>query len=188
MTIQDFAPIQTARLTLRRFRDEDLAAFLAYRNDPAVARFQGWTIPMSEADGRAFIDEQRVAPVSSAGGGIQIAVALTATDELLGDLYLGVADHDLRQGLLGYTFAREHHGRGYATEAASAMLRYTFVELGLHRVIATLDARNTRSAALLERLGLRREGHFVQAYYDERHGEWTDEYQYAILRAEWVLR
>ena len=77
-------------------------------------------------------------------------------------------------------------GQGYATEAASALLRYTFMELGLHRVIATLDTRNAPSAALLERLGMRREGHFVQAYYDERHGEWTDEYQYAILRAEWA--
>ena len=48
-----------------------------------------------------------------------------------------------------------------------------------------MDTRNGSSVALLERLGMRREGHLRQCYYDERAGEWADEYLYALLRAEW---
>jgi RimJ/RimL family protein N-acetyltransferase len=181
----DFTPLRTARLTLRRFRPEDLEAFLAYRNDPEVARYQGWPVPMDEAAGRAFIEEAAAAIISPAGGGGQVAVALAATNELLGDLYLGRFGGDPRQGMLGYSLARRHQGRGYAGEAARALLGYAFDTLGLHRMVATVDVRNTASVALLERLGMRREGHHLQCFYDERDGAWADEYAYALLRDEW---
>ncbi len=180
-----FPPLLTPRLVLRRFHMGDLAAFLAYRNDPEVARYQGWPTPMSDEAGQAFIDEAATAILSPAGGGGQIAVALAASDELLGDLYLGPMGGDPRQGTLGYSLARQHQGRGYMNEAARALLGYAFGGLGLHRVVATVDTRNGPSVALLERLGMRREGHLRQCYYDERAGEWADEYLYALLRAEW---
>lgn len=188
MSAPDFAPLRTERLVLRRFRDEDLAAFLAYRNDPEVARYQGWPLPQTEEMARAFIAEQRAAALRGPGGGIQIAVALADSDKLLGDLYLGPALGDARQATLGYSLARGWQGRGYATEAALRLLDFVFGELGLHRVVATVDTRNLASIALLERLGMRREGHFLQAYYDAAWEEWTDEYLYALLRDEWPRR
>jgi RimJ/RimL family protein N-acetyltransferase len=187
MSAPDFEPLRTERLVLRRFRDTDLAAFLEYRNDPAVARYQGWSWPTSEADALAFIAEQRSAWLGEPGG-VQVAVALAESDELLGDLYFGPAPGDGRQATIGYSLARRHQGRGYATEAVRGLLEFAFGELGLHRVTATVDPRNLASVALLERLGMRREGHFVQAYYDVAHGEWTDEYLYALLREEWLRR
>jgi RimJ/RimL family protein N-acetyltransferase len=183
-----FTPIMTPRLVLRRFHQGDLAAFLAYRNDPEVARYQGWPTPMDEAAARAFIDDAATAIPGPAGGGAQIAVALAASDELLGDLYLGPFSGDMRQGTLGYSLARQYQGHGYMTEAARALLGYAFATLGLHRVVATVDTRNGPSIALLERLGMRREGHLSQCYYDERADEWTDEYLYALLGVEWRAR
>lgn len=184
MATPDFPGLRTERLVLRRFHAADLAVFLAYRNDVEVARYQGWTTPMAEADARAFIAEQATAALRGRGG-LQIAVALAASDELVGDLYLGPAMGDARQATLGYTLARAHHGRGYATEAARGLLGFALGELALHRVVATVDPRNLASVAVLERLGMRREGHFRKGYYDPRAGEWTDEYLYALLREEW---
>lgn len=182
-----FTVIVTPRLTLRPFRPADLPAFLAYRNDPEVARFQGWATPMSEEAARDFLDEN-ARPSWPLAGGIQIAVALTASDELLGDLYVAEYGGDSRQAIIGYSLARQQQGRGYATEAVSGLLEQLFRAHGLHRVVATVDARNGPSIALLERLGMRREGHFRQAFYDEVDGAWCDEYFYALLRAEWLPR
>ena len=87
-------------------------------------------------------------------------------------------------GEIGYVFDPRHAGHGYATEAARALLRLGFAELGLHRIIAWVDARNEASAAVLRRLGLRQEAHFVQS--DRFKGEWRDELQFAILASEWT--
>ncbi|MCW2947645.1 MAG: GCN5-related N-acetyltransferase, partial [Actinoallomurus sp.] len=91
-----------------------------------------------------------------------------------------------RQGEVGYIFHPDHGGRGYATEAAEVVLRLGFEELGLHRIVGRLDGRNTASARVLERLGLRREAHFVQNELVK--GEWTDEVVYAMLADEWRAR
>jgi RimJ/RimL family protein N-acetyltransferase len=85
---------------------------------------------------------------------------------------------------IGFTFARSHQGKGLAFEATCLVLDYLFTELRLHRVIAIADCENERSVALLERLGMRREGHFIQNIWLK--GNWGDEYLYAILKEEWL--
>jgi len=77
----------------------------------------------------------------------------------------------------------DHRGHGYATEAAAAMLGLGFEGLGLHRIVGRLDARNDASARVLERLGMRREAHFVENEFVK--GEWCDELVYAMLASEW---
>lgn len=178
----EWPTIETPRLRLRRFREADLPLFVAYRNDPAVARYQGWesvTLP----DARAFIRDQRTTPLGIPGLGMQIAVEEQATGLLVGDCYFRISAEDARQAELGYTFASASQGRGLATEAVDAWLTFAFPTFDLRRVTATVDTRNLRSAALLERLGFRREGHFLQSSWFKR--EWCDEYLYAILRDEW---
>jgi RimJ/RimL family protein N-acetyltransferase len=90
------------------------------------------------------------------------------------------------QAEIGFTFAREYQGRGLAREAAEAVLDYAFGVLELHRVTAVTDCENERSAALLGRLGMRREGHFVENIWFK--GAWGSEYLYAMLREEWMAR
>jgi RimJ/RimL family protein N-acetyltransferase len=78
-------------------------------------------------------------------------------------------------------FNPEHHGRGYATEAASAVLDLAFETFGLHRITGSLEARNAASARVLEKLGMRREAHLVENELVK--GEWQSEIVYARLRA-----
>jgi RimJ/RimL family protein N-acetyltransferase len=66
------------------------------------------------------------------------------------------------------------------------VLTFAFIKLELHRVIAITDCENERSVALLGRLGMRREGHFIQNIWFK--GRWGDEYLYAVLREEWLRK
>jgi aminoglycoside 6'-N-acetyltransferase len=188
MAHHELLPLRTERLLLRRFRPDDLPALLAYRNDADLARFQGWNFPLSEGEARSFIAQNAVAPLVEPGGGLQIALALAQSDELLGDLYFALCGGEGQQATIGYTLARPFHGLGYATEAVRGLLGLAFEQLGLHRVVASVDPRNGASVALLERLGMRREAHFVQSYYDAVYAEWADEYCYGLLRQEWPRR
>lgn len=178
-----FTAITTERLIIRRLEAADLPALLAYRSDPELARYQSWEA-LTPEQGRDLIAEMALEEPGRPGGGFQFAVALRAGGGLIGDVFFKLLDHDERQGELGYTLARAHHGRGYATEAVRAVLGYAFETVGLHRVIAQVDCANAPSVALLERLGMRREGHFLQHYWQK--GAWRDEYLYAMLQADWV--
>ena len=179
----EFVPIETARLRLRRFAAADLATFIAYRNDPAIARFQSWE-GITEAEAVAFLRAVEAAPAGVPGEWLQIAVERKDSGRMIGDCAFKVMEDDTRQAEIGYTLAREAHGQGFATEAVAALLTYLFTALDLHRVVAIVDVRNAASVALLERLGMRREGHFLQNVWFK--GAWGDEYLYAILRDEWA--
>ena len=87
-------------------------------------------------------------------------------------------------GELTYLYARLFWGRGYATEAARAILAYAFRDLDLHRVYATCRPANVGSSRVLEKLGMRREGHLVQHRWMK--GRWQDSLLYAILDDEWL--
>ena len=125
-------------------------------------------------------------PCGVPGSGFQYAVELTAQDVLIGDCYLKIEYEDPRQAEIGFTFGPEYQGQGFATEAVSAILDYVFDDLEAHRVIGSADARNTRSMALMKRLGMRQEAHFVKSMWFK--GEWADDVIYAILEEEWRQR
>lgn len=95
-----------------------------------------------------------------------------------------VDEQEAYRAEIGFTLAREHQGRGFASEAVALLLNYAFDDLGLHRVVAIADCRNTPSWALLDRIGMRREGHFLENVWFK--GEWADEYLYAVLKDEWL--
>jgi RimJ/RimL family protein N-acetyltransferase len=181
----EFAEVETARLRLRRLTAADLPALIAYRNDPEVARYQNWeTFSAEEAD--AFLREQDATEPGTPGSWFEIAMEEKASGTMVGDCALHVRKDDPRQGEIGFSLSRAHQGRGLASEAVAAVLDYAFGTLGLHRIIAVTDARNAASAALLERIGMRREGHFIQNIWFK--GAWGDELQYAVLAEEWLAR
>ncbi len=180
----EFTGIETARLRLRHFQDSDLTQFMSYRNDPVVARYQSWE-GISEAEAWTFIQEQKEIQPGVSGQGLQVAIELKATNVLIGDCYFVINVFDHRQAEIGFTLSREYQGYGYATEAVSSFLNYAFHSFDLHRIIAITDCENIASVALLERLGMRREGHFIQNVWFK--GKWGDEYLYAILKDEWLL-
>jgi RimJ/RimL family protein N-acetyltransferase len=177
-----FANIETPRLVLRRFADADLATFLAYANDPLVSRYQSWE-SYTEAEARDLIGRQKTAEPGRPGW-FSFAVELKETGVMVGHVSLSAKAEDVRQGEMGFAFAREYQGRGLAREAAERVLAYAFEALGMHRVVGVTDCENVRSVALLERLGMRREAHFVENIWFK--GAWGSEFYYAILRSEWA--
>jgi RimJ/RimL family protein N-acetyltransferase len=184
MSGQEFARLESERLILRRFADSDLAPFLAYRNDPEVARYQAWE-SCTEHEASAMIEEMKSLQPGAPGEWFQFAIELKQTGALIGDCALKV-EQDGRQAEIGFTLSREHQGKGYAREAVSRLLDYAFGDLGLHRVVAITDRENVPSFTLLERLGMRREGKFVRIAWFK--GRWASEYLYAMLEDEWLRR
>ena len=178
----NFSTLETPRLRLRHFVDSDLLTFMAYRNDPEVARYQSWD-SINEAEARAFIHEQKEIQPGIPGQGFQIAIELKETGVLIGDCYFIINELERRQAEIGFTISRGYKGQGFATEAVSYFLNYAFLTFHLHRIIAITDCENKASVALLERLGMRREGHFLKNVWFK--GKWGDEYFYAILEEEW---
>ena len=178
-----FTALATERLVLRRFRPDDLDAFVAYRSDPGIARYQSWEAPYPPDQAHQLLRELQRTHPDTPGEWFQFAVARREADRLIGDCAALVRADDPRQAEIGFTLAAEHQGQGYATEAVRRLLHYLLIERGKHRVTATCDDRNTRSAAVLERVGMRREGHLLESTWSK--GEWTSDLLYGALRREW---
>ncbi len=176
-------PIRTPRLILRPYTFDDFEALHDLQSRPEVTRYL--LFDARDRDQVRMSLEQKVAAaeLDDEGGNLSLAVVLPQTGALIGDVTLFWLSRANRQGEIGYVFHPDHGGRGYATEAAAVLLRLGFAELGLHRIIGRIDARNAPSARVLERLGMRREAHFVQN--EILKGEWTDEVVYAMLEDEW---
>lgn len=173
------APLETERLTLRRIRAADALAIHAYMSDPEVTR---WLVPglLDEAGAQAFAEE------NAGRRPRNLAVVERASGELVGHM----AYHPwfvARTHEVGWVIGRPHQGRGYATEAARALLRHAFETLGCHRVLATCQPENPASWRVMEKLGMRREAHFHKVLPRDA-GAWWDEYVYALLAEEYFAR
>ena len=180
-----FTQIESKRLIHRRFKVSDLAPFMAYRNDPKVAQYQSWD-SLDEQEAKAFIREAGSAQPGVPGEWFGFAIESKATQDLIGECALRVDEEEPYRAEIGFTLAREYQGKGLASEAVSRLLDYAFDTLGLHRVVAIADCRNAPSVALLERVGMRREGHFLENVWFK--GGWADEYLYAVLKDEWLQK
>jgi RimJ/RimL family protein N-acetyltransferase len=166
--------IETARLVLRPFAAADLDAFVAYRREPEVARYQSWDPSFSRADAEAVL---------TPGDWEQVAIADRASGALLGDCAVHVVPDQPGTAEVGITLAPASQGRGIAREALGALIGDLFGAQGMHRVVAQADDRNTAVHRLLEHLGLRCEARLVEA--DWFKGEWTTLRVYAVLEREW---
>ncbi|MGC5014416.1 GNAT family N-acetyltransferase [Streptosporangium sp. DT93] len=176
-------PIRTERLLLRPYTPADLDALCAIQSLPQVTRYLYWDPRTREQSQESLTTKMTQTLLTEEGQTLTVAVELAATGELLGDGMLNWTSSLHRGGEIGYVLHPDHHGHGYATELAQALVRLGFEGLDLHRVIGRLDARNHPSARVLEKIGMRREAHLVDNEFVK--GEWTSELIYAILRHEW---
>lgn len=177
-------PLRTARLVLRRFEAGDLDAYHAYHSLPETARF----LP---GEAKSYTQSMelvgRYANFTFAREGDWVCLAIEAADTpgLLGEVVLKWLP-GRGQAEIGWSLAPAARGRGIGTEAAEALLRLGFEDLGFHRIEARLDALNTASAALCERLGMRLESTQVDKWHYK--GRWATEVVYAVLAQEWTAR
>lgn len=180
------AEIDTPRLRLRPFRAEDLAAFVAYRSHPEVARYQSWDTTYSMVDAEELLASQKGVELGAPGPWVQLAAVDRQSGTLCGDCAVRVVTDQPATAEVGVTFAPAQQGSGLATEALTAVIAELFEHHGLHRIYAQADDRNVAVHRLLERLGFRCEARLVEA--DRFKGEWSTLRVYAVLRREWASR
>ncbi len=176
-------PLTTERLVLRPFTAGDLDDVWSYQRLPEVVEHM-LAEPRTREQSRSSV-EAMVRETSLTREGDCLALAMFRPDSgtVVGHVELVWRSEPSRQGELGYVLHPDHQGRGLATEAARALLRWGFEDFGLHRIYGRCNARNAASAALLERLGMRREAHHLGNAMVK--GIWRDEFVYAMLRSEW---
>ena len=174
---------ETPRLVARPFSAADVEAFVAYRSDPDVARYQSWS-DYTLDQGTTLIASLQGAQPGVPGEWYQFALEDRTSGVLVGDLALHAAEDEPRVAEVGFTLAPEQQGKGYGAEALRGLLGFAFTELALHRIFAVTDALNAPAAALLERVGLRREAHFHENVFFK--GAWGSEFLFAVLEREWA--
>ena len=175
-------PCQTERLLLRDFVAADLEAVHAYASRDDVCRFMPWG-PNDETASRAFIDRALEEQTQTPREIYQLAVIETSTRRLIGGVGLYIKSWHNADGFIGYVFHSDVWGRGYATEAAGALVDAGFQQLDLHRIWSTCDDENAASARVMEKLGWQQEGLLRQDV--NLRGQWRDSRVLAILRDEW---
>lgn len=173
-------PIRTDRLTLRAHTEDDLEALLEYESMDVVAQylpFHAWT---RETGARHLA--KRVERLGLDTPARSLALVVEHEGRVIGDVLLWAADDTGAKGEMGWAFRPDVAGQGFATEAAAAVLEIGFARYGMHRIIAQMDARNTASARVAERLGMQLEAKSRQDYWSK--GEWTDSLVYAALASD----
>jgi ribosomal-protein-alanine N-acetyltransferase len=164
--------------TIRRLTIADLAEFQAYRHDPELGRYQGWS-PVSDEEAAAFLGEMNVAPVFNCGSWTQLGIAEPDIGRLIGDIGVFLDPAGLFAEI-GVTLARHAQGRGVATAAVREAIRLVFAATTADRVVGITDARNSASVRLLERVGMR----WTATTNAVFRGEPCVEHRYALLRGD----
>lgn len=171
----------TDRLYIRPLLLEDEAAVFKYRSDSETNKYQSW-IPKEIEDVEVFI-EKLSDKINVPETWFQFVIFERETDVLIGDIGIHFMDSLNKQVEVGCTLNKEYHGKGYATESLRTIINYLINTLDKHRVIASIDPGNSDSIKLFERLGFRKEAHFVESFFS--NGKWQDDLVFALLAREW---
>ena len=178
-------PIETERLLLRPIDPVgDVDAIHAYLSREDVCAYIPIEPSTREQVAERYRDPKRSRSVlTEAGQALCLAVVLKETGALIGDVLLMWHSAEHRSAEIGYVFHPDHHGNGYATEAARVLLALGFDGLGLHRITARIEDLNPASGAVLRKLGMRQEAVLVENEWFK--GRWSTEIDFAILEQEW---
>ncbi|AJY46699.1 GNAT family N-acetyltransferase [Martelella endophytica] len=177
---------ETERLIIRNWEERDRALFHEINSDDRVMEFFAMRRDRAESDALLDVVRDRIAET---GYGFP-AVELKASGEVIG--FTGLNDHysaDVKpEGVpeIGWRMATRYWGKGYASEAAKAMVDVAFNERGHDQVVAFAVANNHRSTAVMERLGMRRdpEGDFDHPSVPDTHPHLKRHVLYRLMRAD----
>ncbi|MEG2017776.1 MAG: GNAT family protein [Clostridium sp.] len=174
--------MKTERLVIRRFQPEDWLDLYEYLSQVEVVKYEPYEV-FTEEESKAEAIYRSKSPDFW-------AVCLKESGKVIGNIYL--SEQDFSTWELGYVFNSNYQGKGFAIEAAKALINHMFTEKEAHRVVAMCNPENTQSWKLLERLGMRREGYLAKNIYFSKNKEgnpiWQDTYEYGILKSEWDIR
>ncbi len=174
--------IETERLVLREFRRDDRESVHEYAVDPEVYHYMPWG-PNSEDETSAFVERAIASRHRDPRLHFELAITLRETGRLIGGSGIRAADESFRAADMGYCLRRDAWGKGLATEAAAGLIGFGFEQLRVHRIWATCDTRNVRSARVLEKAGMALEGTMRDDTW--LRGQWRSSRLYSILDSEW---
>jgi len=173
--------IESARVCVRPVSESDLSSLLAINGDEEVVRFLGHAPWQAMADAEAWF--ARISKLQASGSALEFVITARETGSVIGRCGLFDFEEVNAHAALGYILGRAHWGQGYMREALTVLIHSVFSEMGLRRLEANVEAQNTASAALLQRLGFTQEGVLRERWISK--GETMDAEVYGLLRHEW---
>jgi [ribosomal protein S5]-alanine N-acetyltransferase len=175
--------LETERLILREFAPDDWPDLNAYTSDPLVVQYMSFG-PTTAAQAQEYIQGCLTRAQEQPRRVYELVVVLRTEQRVIGNATLELDPRERRNANFAYLLHRRYWGQGYATETTRAFFNFGFGELKLHRLSDACDTRNLASARVMEKLGLRREGHVRETIWMDCG--WYDEYTYAILAQNWT--
>ena len=177
--------IQTPRLFIRHLKLSDLSDFHYYRSDAAVAKYQGFDV-MTIEQSEEFIKNNSTKYFGNAGEWVQYGIESKETGKLIGDCAIKLQQNDPRIAEIGISISPSEQRRGFAKEVLKGILNFLFETKNIHRVVEIVDAENIASIKLLNSIGFKQEGYFIENIFFK--GKWGSEFQFAMLKREWLQK
>lgn len=174
--------LETIRLLIRPITIDDKNEIFEYRRDKETNKYQGW-IPESIEDVKVFISKVSN-QINVPETWFQFVIVDKETQKIIGDLGIHFIDSKNKQAEIGCTLNKDFQNKGFATESVKKVIDYLFNELNKHRIITSIDPDNKNSIRLVERVGFRKEAHFIESLF--MNGEWGDELIYAMIEKDWI--
>ena len=177
--------LETERLVLRKFKRDDFAAVYSYASSPENVVYMMWG-PNSKIETRDFIERAMIDAEENPCTHYTFAAVSKNADRLIGSCSITVAAEG-DEAEIGWILHRDFWKQGFGTEMGKALVKFGFEELGLHRILAHCFTENYGSYRVMENIGMRREGTFLESrrFRDPSDKMYGDEYSYAILADEW---
>ncbi|WP_027632086.1 GNAT family N-acetyltransferase [Clostridium hydrogeniformans] len=172
---------ETNRLVLREFIKEDLEDVHKYSSDTEVVKFLTWG-PNTEEQTEKFLHNVISCKEEEQRKDYDIAVILKEEGALIGACKIHIDSFHNKEASISYCYKKEFWGKNYAAEAGKAMVKFAFNELGMHRVYATCDPDNIKSARVLEKIGMKREGFLRENKLVKN--QWKDSLLYSIISSD----
>ena len=172
--------LETDRLIIRPIKPEDKNEIFEYRSDTENNKYQGW-IPKTTDEVETFI-RKISKQIDKPGTWFQFVLIEKETQKIIGDIGIHFFDRENKQVEIGCTLNKIFQSKGYATESVKRVIDYLFKELNKHRIIASIDPHNKKSIRLVERIGFRKEAHFVESLFINE--KWVDDLIYALIEKD----
>ena len=172
--------IKTDRLILREFKYEDFSEVHKYASDPDVIKYMEWG-PNNKKETEEFLN--RAIEAQNKDSRLKYELAVTIDEKLIGGCNITIKNINNEQAFIGYCLNKNYWGQGYGTETAEALLDFGFNDLKMHRIFATCDVNNVGSRKVLEKIGMKKEGHMRE--HKKIGDKWRDSYLYSILEEEY---
>jgi len=176
--------IETDRLIIREFNEDDFKAIHTYGSKCEVTRYLPFG-PNSEIDTKLFLKKVINYKLQNPRCDYEFAVVLKKNNKLIGGCGIHVINIGNKEGSIGYCYDNQFWGNGYASESANAIINFGFNKLNLHRIFGTCHPDNIGSAKVMEKVGMIKEGCLREHKFQK--GKWRDSFIYSILDSEYNI-